>query len=198
MSVDWWERWGRRRRWPFFRRFFEELDEFMREFEREVEEEFRILSERVPRELVREKTTKDGIIREIGPIVYGYSITIGPDGRPIIREFGNIRPGGLPTGRPFELKAEREPLVDVIDEEKQVRVVAEIPGVNKEDIDLSVDERSLTIKVDTEKRKYYKEVELPAPVDPQTAKANYNNGVLEVTIGKKPEAIMKGRRIKVE
>ena len=198
MSIDWWERWSRRRRWPFFRRIFEELDEFMRDFEREFEEEFRMLSERVPRELIREKTTKDGVIREIGPIVYGYSVTIGPDGKPIVREFGNIRPGALTAGKPFELKAEREPLVDVIDEEKQVRVVAELPGVSKEDIDLRVDENSLTIRVDTEKRKYYKEVELPAPVDPQTAKANYNNGVLEVTISKKTEAIAKGRKIKVE
>ena len=33
-----------------------------------------------------------GKVREVGPIVYGYSMTIGPDGKPRIREFGNVKP----------------------------------------------------------------------------------------------------------
>jgi len=196
MSIDWWTGWRRRR--PFLWRLFEDIDYIMRELERDIEEEFRMLSERIPPELMRERRTKEGVIKEIGPIVYGYSITIGPDGKPVIREFGNIKPGTL-TGRAApQLRPEREPLVDVIEEEKQIRVVAELPGVNKEDIELNVDENLLTIRVDTERRKYYKEVNLPAPVDPNTAKASYNNGVLEVVMTKKEETTRKGHRIKVE
>ena len=49
--------------------------------------------ERIPKELVREYETATGrMAREIGPLVYGYSYTVGADGKPQFREFGNIRP----------------------------------------------------------------------------------------------------------
>jgi len=51
--------------------------------------------------------------------------------------------------------------------------------------------------VDTPQRKYYKELELPAEVDPKTAKSIYRNGVLEVTLAKIKEK-PKGEPIKVE
>jgi len=195
VASDFWDELmrRRRRRRPFLSHFFEDIEEMIRE----MEEEVRMLMEMAPRELVRERQTKDGVVREVGPIVYGYSITIGPDGKPVVREFGNIRPGAFTGRTQLQLKPEREPLVDVIEEEKQVRVIAELPGVNKEDIELRADDNTLTIKVDTERRKYYKEVELPAQVNPNSAKASYNNGVLEVTLAKKEEE-KKGQRIKVE
>jgi HSP20 family protein len=190
MGDEWWPPWWRRRFRPF-----ELIDEMMREFERWFEEEFRRFERELPRDLVREVRTPTGVRREIGPIVYGYSITIGPDGRPIIREFGNVRPGR--RGEPPMLTVEREPLVDVLDEEDKIRVIAEVPGVEKEDIQLDLQDSRLVIKVDTPQRKYYKEVDLPEEVDAENSKANYNNGVLEVILpkkgGKKPT-----RRIKVE
>ncbi|MEM3095788.1 MAG: archaeal heat shock protein Hsp20 [Nitrososphaerota archaeon] len=187
---------GRRRRWPFFRDIFEEFEEFAREMEREFEEEMRRLTEQLPKDLVRETVTDRGVRREYGPFVYGYSITIGPDGKPIIRQFGNVRPGALPRG--IEFSPEREPLVDVIEEDKQVKVIAELPGVNKEDIDLRVEEKMLTIKVDTPSRKYFKEVSLPTAVSDTGAKATYNNGVLEVVLPKKETRALRGERVKVE
>ncbi|MBS7656208.1 Hsp20/alpha crystallin family protein, partial [Candidatus Bathyarchaeota archaeon] len=72
-----------------------------------------------------------------------------------------------------------------------------VPGVEKEDINLECAEKSLIISVDTQTRKYYKEVELPAEVDPQSAKASYKNGVLEVTLTKK-KVKPKGQKIKIE
>ena len=194
MSRDWWS--IRRRRWPLFRDIFEEFEEFAREIERQFEEEMRRLTEQLPRDLVRERRTERGVLREYGPFVYGYSVTIGPDGRPIIREFGNVRPGALPSG--LEFRPEREPLVDIIDEEKQVKIVAEIPGVKKEDIDLRVDENTLFIKVDTPERKYYKEIPLSSPVDQSGVKAVYNNGVLEVVLPKRETKSVKGERVKIE
>jgi HSP20 family protein len=190
---DWW---SSRRRWPFFRDIFEEFEEFAREMERHFEEEMRRLTQELPPDLVRERVTERGVRREYGPFVYGYSITIGPDGKPIIREFGNVRPGALPRG--VEFKPEREPLVDVIEEDKQIKVVAELPGVKKEDIDLRVDESTLTIRVDTPERKYFKEISLPTPVSESGAKATYNNGVLEVTLPKKETKALKGERVKIE
>jgi len=60
--------------------------------------------------------------------------------------------------------------------------VAELPGVEKEDIKLSGTEDILTIMVDTAQRKYFKEVSLPGKVRVREAKSQYKNGVLEVTL----------------
>jgi HSP20 family protein len=56
----------------------------------------------------------------------------------------------------------------------------------------------LTIRVDTEKRKYQKVVDLPEKVDPNSARASYKNGVLEVTLDKLAAGKPSGRQIKVE
>jgi HSP20 family protein len=119
-------------------------------------------------------------------------MTIGPDGKPQIREFGNVKPslGSEPFGtrRPrLDVKEEREPLVDVMSTDSEVKVVVELPGVEKQDIKLYGTERVLTISVDTPQRKYYKEIDLPALVDPKSAKAAYKNGVVEITLTKKKE-----------
>lgn len=185
-----WFRSRRRRRSPFF---FEDIFE---EMHRMMEEMFRDLTGTMPKELIREhKLPGGGTIKEMGPFIYGYSMTIGPDGKPIIREFGNVKPSLSRPG--LELREEREPLVDTIVNEKTVKVIAELPGVEKSDIKLNATEKSLTISVDTEKRKYYKELELPVEVDPESAKASYKNGVLEVTLNRiKPK--QPGKEIKIE
>jgi len=128
---------------------------------------------------------------EIKPIVRGFSIRIGPDGKPEIREFGT-----KPTIREEGIE-ERKPLVDVIETDDEVQVIAEMPGVNKEDIELNATETNLEIKAEGESRKYYEVVDLPAEVEPETAKARYNNGVLEVVI-KKKHPKKGGKKIKVE
>ena len=190
---DWFKR---RRRFPFFRNWlFEDIDEMFREFERMMEEEIKELTSKIPREYIRERKLPDGTtVREWGPFVYGYSITIGPDGKPQIREFGNVKP----TRFGPRIREEREPLVDIYVTNGEVKVIAELPGVNKEDIQLHGTEDTLTISVDTPERKYYKEVKLPAKVDPKEAKTSYKNGVLEVTLPKKEERKPKGEPIKVE
>ena len=176
---EWTDR--RRRRSPFDPWGFPDLDEMMREMERAFSEQFKEMEKELPKSLVRESRTPDGKTRkEMGPFVYGYSVTIGPDGKPVIREFGNVRSG---AGTPWKaIQDKREPLVDVVSSEKEVRVIAEMPGVEKEDINVTVNERSLTISVEKEDRPYYKKLELPGIVDPKRAKSNYNNGVLEVTV----------------
>lgn len=195
------DRWSpfRRRRFPFFRGwFFEDIDEFFKQLEEEMEREFKALSEIVPKELIREKTLPDGSkVKEWGPFVYGYSVTIGPDGKPQVRTFGNLKVAPGP-GRPsIDVKVEREPIVDILTTNGEVKVIAEIPGVEKEDIKLHGTETSLTISVDTPQRKYYKEVDLPAKVDPKKAKSSYRNGILEVTLPKKEEK-PKGEPINID
>jgi len=171
----------RRRGSPFDPWGFPDIDEMMKEMERAFSEQFKDLEKEIPKGLVRESKTPDGGVRkEIGPIVYGYSVTIGPDGKPVVREFGNVKRG---EGRPSKaIQDKREPLVDVISSGKDVRVIAEMPGVKKEDINVTVNEKSVVISVDREDRGYYKELDLPGVVDPKGARSTYNNGILEVTI----------------
>ncbi len=127
--------------------------------------------------------------------VMGYSITIGPDGKPVIREFGD-----KPTITPKGTEDKREPLVDIIEEKNKIKVIAELPGVSKADIELNATEKNLEIKVENAERKYYKSVELPAKIKPDTADAKYNNGVLEVSIEKKEPSKeeKKGKKINIK
>ena len=75
--------------------------------------------------------------------------------------------------------------MDVLDEEEEVVVVAELPGVKKEDINIYMSKGRFIISVDTAQRKYHKELSLPEEVDPKGGKASYKNGVLEVRFKKK-------------
>ncbi len=127
------------------------------------------------------------------PFVYGFSMRTGPDGKPIIEEFGNVRPHGRPV-----ISDAREPLVDVIDRENEVVVIAELPGVDKEKIDLEVGKDTVEIKVDTPEKKYYKLVELPAEVEEEGVEATYKNGVLEVKLKRKEKKKEKSKKVKIK
>jgi len=208
VSWEYFPEWFRRRmrRSPFFRSwFFGDIDEILKDMEEMMEKEFKEFTSRLPKDLKRERKLPDGTtIHEWGPFVYGYSMTIGPDGKPKIREFGNVKPSLKPEAfgltRPsLAVKEEREPLVDVINTNGEIHVVAELPGVEKENIKLHGTEETLTISVDTPKRKYFKEIQMPAKIEPKNSKTVYKNGVLEVTIPKiKEKKKPKGEPIKIE
>ncbi|MBI0584831.1 MAG: Hsp20/alpha crystallin family protein [Methanomassiliicoccus sp.] len=125
------------------------------------------------------------------PIVYGFSMRMGPDGKPHIQEFGNAPPEA--PGR----EGAREPLTDIIEEKERIRVIVELPGVERDDIQLNVEDRLLDISVDREDRKFSKKVEMPSDVDPDSASASYKNGVLEVTL-RKVAPKKRGRPVKIE
>lgn len=103
----------------------------------------------------------------------------------------------LPVGRESGF---REPLVDINETGEEVIVTAELPGVSKENIELSLVDNALEIKtsqkeeVSFEKEGYrrrerramnfYRVIELPCGVDSSKVKASFNNGVLEVRMPK--------------
>ena len=195
MSGDeWFKRWGNMM--PFGPWSYADVDEMMKE----MEKEFMALTDienQLPKELVREKRAEDGsVTREVGPIVYGYSMTIGPDGKPVIREFGNVKRSPSKEWREA-ISDTREPLVDVVEGPKEVRVLAELPGARKQDIELTLEGRSLVISADTPARKYRKELELPYAVRLDASKSTFNNGILEVTLSKR-RGKSSGVRIKVD
>jgi HSP20 family protein len=129
-----------------------------------------------------------------GPYYYGYSITVGPDGKPVVKEYGNVRPSLLPTAET------REPLADVIvdDKEKTLKIVAELPGVEKKDIKIEVVGHAILIDAVHEERKYHSKVPIKHKVDENSVKATYANGILEVKFQLREEERPKGKIIDVE
>ncbi|HOE52130.1 MAG TPA: Hsp20/alpha crystallin family protein [Methanomassiliicoccales archaeon] len=155
---------------------------------RSFDEEFDAMRERMDRLM-------EAALRGTGenPLVYGFSMRTGPDGRPMVQEFGNVpRGGGLPPDTSY-----REPLTDVVEEEGRVKVIVELPGVEKKDIDLRAEDRQLTISVDTERKRFNKTLELPCEVRPESASAEYRNGVLTVYLDRVP-SVPKGRKIDIK
>ena len=196
----------RKKRNPFFgNRFFGDIEDMMKEMEEMMERDFQQFRTRIPEDMKRERKLPDGsTIPEWGPFVYGYSMTIGPDGKPKIREFGNVKPSNdtesCGLDRPcLDVKQEREPLVDIVDTDGEIKVIVELPGVAKEEIKLHGTEDKLTISVDVPDRKYFKEIDMPTKIDPKKAKTSYKNGVLEVTVLKVEEKKKpSGEEIKID
>lgn len=116
---------------------------------------------------------------------YGYSMITGPDGKPIIREWGS----GLPDQenplkpKPF-IPETPEPLsqVDVDPVSMQVRVIVEMPGFTKESIRITGKENNLQLSATDGSRSIDIEIPINAKVDPTSAKASYKNGILDVTM----------------
>jgi len=178
MSTPFDDLFGRRRTSSWF----PDLDSMMKEMEKLMEDALKNMEQQVPKHLVRERRLNDGsVVRETGPIVYGYSVKIGEDGKPVVRKFGNLNAFPGPLGGTFSVTDQREPIVDIIRDNELIRVVAEIPGVNKEDLKLTANEDSLTLESISGERRYYKKMNLPVQIDAATGKSTYKNGILEVT-----------------
>jgi HSP20 family protein len=180
---------------------FRGFDEMRREMEREFENTFKNIETKAPKDLVREyETSGGGKVREYGPFVYGYSMTIGPDGKPKVREFGNVKSPFSTRGfstRPL-ISSEREPLADVTTTDKDVKVVVEIPGVSKENIKINVYDNSVEVTTTGTERKYHEVVDIPPETDIETATSTYKNGILEIIFKKKEQSRPKGKQIKIE
>ena len=122
------------------------------------------------------KLTGGGELRGL----YGLSIkSLG--GVPVVEQFGNIHP----TAEGPAVSDVREPLIDVFDEAGHILVVAELPGVTNEDIELEVEGDILSLKATGRERRYAKELVLPALVDPASLQRTFQNAVLEIRLEKK-------------
>ena len=113
-----------------------------------------------------------------GPVFYGYTMTTGPDGKPVKQEYGNVQPDRLPT------ENKREPLIDTLvdEKEKTLKIVAEMPGVEKNDVSVVVgDDKVIHIDAERGEKKYHVKVPIKHDVDAESPKATYKNGILELT-----------------
>jgi HSP20 family protein len=168
---------------------FEEMDKEFVEAEDMLSRMFRTV-----RDIA--SNTGTGTLTEF-PYYYGYQITVGPDGKPSIREFGNVKPAAKGL---VEQRGVRQPLVDNIVDEKEnkLTITAEMPGVNKEDIKLNVTDQYVTIHAERGDKKYHADIPVSVELDESSTKASYTNGILELKIKLKETSKPKGKAIKVE
>jgi HSP20 family protein len=132
------------------------------------------------------------------PFVFGFSVKTGPDGFPIFENYGNrIRPFKNQSEKPV-VDTRREPLTDINETDDQVAITVELPGVNKEDIDINVMEDKVEVNVKTESRKYFKSIDLSSLVETESSKATYTNGILDLVLSKKQSDEPKGTKVKVD
>ena len=144
---------------------------------------------------VREMKPSD--IASTFPYYYGYQITVGPDGGPRVREFGYVRPSARGL---IEQTGVREPLIDTKLEEKDntLTITAEMPGVTKQDIKVSVGEDHVAINAQNTEKKYQTTVPVNVQLDDNSAKATYANGILELKIKLKEPAKPRSKEVKVD
>jgi len=140
-----------------------------------------------------EEAVKNNIFngeRPSWPFVAGFSFNMGPEGRPSVQMFGN---------NPIRGDRFRSPINEQIVDEKNgtLRILLEMPGVEKKDISVESTEDSAVITAENEDRKYRAEIELKAPVRPETGKAEYKNGMLEISFSLKDKANKGFKRVNV-
>jgi HSP20 family protein len=131
------------------------------------------------------------------PYYYGYQITVGPDGKPKVREFGNVRPSARGL---IEQTGIREPMVDTAINEKEntLTITAEMPGVTKQNIKVNVTDGFVSIHAEQAEKKYHTDIPVNVQLDDASAKATYSNGILELKFKLKEVPKLKGREVKVE
>ncbi|MCB1829763.1 MAG: Hsp20/alpha crystallin family protein [Gammaproteobacteria bacterium] len=114
-----------------------------------------------------------------------------------LRPFYEMFPDWMMRERDFDL---RMPKVEMLDNEEEILVRAELPGVDKKDLDVNISGQMLTIKGETkreekeEEKAYFRSeitrgsfsrtLQLPVEVDEKSVKAVFNNGLLEVHLPK--------------
>ncbi len=188
--FDYWDRDIIPRRNPF-RNFFDDTDREFAQAEEMMNRVFNTARGISPTDVdaFREASTF--------PYYYGYQITVGPDGKPHVREFGNVKPG---TRGLVEQSSIRQPLVDTAVDEKNDSLVitAEMPGLSKENIKVNTAENLITIHGEKDQKKYHSEIPLTVEIDDSTTKASYSNGILELKLQLKKQTKPKGKEIKIE
>jgi len=106
------------------------------------------------------------------------------------------------------------PKIEVLDKKDTVVIKAEVPGINKKDLDVKIDNGNLVIRGETRKEdesqekgyyysersygSFYRSISLPDTIDEKGIKAKYKDGILEINLPKTKEAKEKSKPIEVE
>ena len=128
-------------------------------------------------------TTKTGEIKGLGDKIrghYGFTVRTMGGGKVQVEPFGNIRK----TEKGPVVEEVREPLVDIFDEKDEFKVIAELPGVAEDKINVELKDDTLTLSAEGKLRKYHKEIHITARIKPESMAKSFKNGILEVTFTK--------------
>jgi HSP20 family protein len=158
------------------RNMLDEIDRYFEGFEKEIEEAV--------------KNSIFGTGHSARPFIAGFSFNVDPQGKPSVQIFGNspVREDGF-----------RSPINEQLVDEKSgsLRVILEMPGVEKEDIKVEATEESAVITAERGDHRYRAELSLKAPVRPESGVAEYKNGMLEISFSLKDKANKGFRRVNV-
>jgi HSP20 family protein len=158
------------------RDMLDEIDKYFEEFENEVQV--------AVRDAVGMAKTPTR------PFVAGFSLRMSPEGRPTMQIFGDS---------PARSDGYRSPLTEQIVDEKsgQLRLVIDMPGVEKGDIKVEAADDRAVVTAERGQRKYRAEVELKTDVSPDSGKAEFKNGVLEISFSLKDKDNKGYRRVDI-
>jgi HSP20 family protein len=155
----------------------DELDHYFEEFERSVEEAVK-------------SSVNTGQKAFSKPVVAGMAMGFGPEGKPRIQFFGDnlIGPDGF-----------RAPIYEQVLDEKEgtLRLLFELPGVEKEDVVISALDAKVTLEAVKGDRKYRVEVPLVGEIDPDSGTASYKNGLLEAVFKLRDKTNKGYRRVRI-
>lgn len=127
----------------------------------------------------------------------------------LFENFGRDLGWPAPEGRAVAMA----PSIDVSETEAEIKIEAELPGIDEKDVEVVISDNVLTVKGEKkadkeEKKKDYHLVErssgsfsrsltLPFAADPAKAKASFKNGVLTISMPKPPEVKAKAKKIAI-
>lgn len=126
---------------------------------------------------------------------------------------GFLEDNGLPALRPWSVDGTDFPAIDMIENEKNYKIRAELPGMDPDEVEVSVTNGFLTVKGEKEEEKeeegenylrressygaFQKTLALPEAADMERAEATYRNGILTIEVPKKAEALQKPKVLTV-
>jgi len=142
------------------RDMLDELDKYFQDFEKNIEDVIRI-------------SINTGQKAFSHPVVAGMAMGLGPEGKPAIHFFGDnlVGPDGF-----------RAPIYEQVIDEKDgnLRLLVELPGVDKENIQVSALEDKVSLEAVKAERRYKVDVPLQREIDPDSGSASHKNGLLEI------------------
>ncbi len=156
------------------RDMLDEMDKYFEDFEKDLEE-----------------AVKNSIFSGRGdsrPFVAGFSFNLGPQGKPSVQIFGD---------NPARRDGFRSPISEQIVDDKNstLRLLLEMPGVEKQDIKIETTDETAVITAEKDSKKYRAQVNLNSEVEPDSGKAEYKNGILESSFSLKDKANKGFRRV---
>lgn len=154
----------------------DELDDYFESLQKQIDEAV--------------KSSIMGAEKSIKPFVAGFSFNLGPEGKPSVQLFGDS---------PVRRDGARSPINEQVVDEKNgtLRLLLEMPGVEKSDINVETTEDTALVTAENGGRSYRAEIELKSPVKPDSGTAEYKNGILEISFTLEDKANKGFRRVNV-